>query len=413
MNILVVAHSVPMPDRQTGMLRFSHILKILLKQGHHILFYAAEIDVYRLAYGDDEIERYRDDLISLGIEVKSAAEAENSILRRWTFDVVLFEHYDMVRKGYVDLSDIRFWQPRARILVDTVDVEFQRLESKAAITGSSEDAKKAKESKAIELMAYGKADVVITTSETDKRLLKRMDDKLRIEVIPLVHHIPALEVKPRPTGCPLVFVGNFELDANVDAMLYFARSIFPLIRRRIPNALLRIVGNAPPKEIRQLADDGIEVLGFVPNLAPIYAKSLIAVIPIRWGGGLKGKVIEAMSFGLPVVTTQKGIEGFALSPGTNVLVGDDPDSFAERVIHIFENQQLYEDLRLSGWNFARLNFGEASVANGISELFERIANLRVKRLPLSYRIRRAIPLVLDRYVVWRFRRGAPSKLSLS
>src|SRR6266540_1604777 len=106
MNVLCIALFLPMPDRQAGMLRFYHLLKLLAKQ-HHVLFFSAELEYQKVIYGEAEVNRYHDNLASLGIEVNPFSKStKNIFLRTQHLDVVFFEHYDMVRRRYIDLADI-------------------------------------------------------------------------------------------------------------------------------------------------------------------------------------------------------------------------------------------------------------------------------------------------------------------
>src|SRR5581483_10434832 len=98
-------------------------------------------------------------------------------------------------------------------------------------------------------------------------------------------------------------------------MIYFTSAILPKIVDAVPDVKLRIVGNAPPEEIVRLASQHVEVVGYVPDTKPYLQKSVISVAPLRFGGGMKGKVGEAMSYGLGVVTTSFGAEGFGLTAG--------------------------------------------------------------------------------------------------
>jgi hypothetical protein len=145
MNILVVAHCFPMPDRQTGAHRFWQILSALTDR-HQLVFCAVAVDYQERVYGKIEVERYRRNLRNIGIETCGRGELRG-LFRNKKFGVVFFEHYRTLDPEYVKLDDLRFWQPRARVIVDTVDVEFQRLLSRAEITHKTEDREEALKSK--------------------------------------------------------------------------------------------------------------------------------------------------------------------------------------------------------------------------------------------------------------------------
>lgn len=134
----------------------------------------------------------------MGIDVNPFRPAQaEAFLRTKQLDLVLFEHFDTIRRKFVDLLDLRFWQPSARIVVDTVDVEFHRLLSKSRITQRGEDYQKALETKTEELSFYSLADLVLAISDEDRKILLNSGDSLNVEVIPLIHQVPVLRETAR------------------------------------------------------------------------------------------------------------------------------------------------------------------------------------------------------------------------
>jgi glycosyltransferase involved in cell wall biosynthesis len=404
MLILLVSQSLPMLDRQAGHLRLFKILEILSSE-HEIIVYPPELALQRDHYGADKIDRYRADLEKMHIQVSDSVGSINLLLRTRQFDLIMFEHYEALQLGYVNSTDLRFWQPQARVVVDSIDVEFDRLEAKANITQRAEDVEFAKQRKGMELRTYEGADLVIAISDSDKKVLEKNGLKTPIEVLPLIHSIPPWRPHIGALRGSLLFVGNFELDANVDGVRYFVREVFPLVRSRVPEARLTIVGNAAGSQIKSLASENIDVLGFVPDLAAVYAQNSVAVVPIRWGGGLKGKVVEAMSFGLPVVSTSRGIEGFGLQAGENVMVGDGPESFADAVCRVAGDSPLYERLRLNGWEFVRSRFSEEAAATRLKRILADLAEQKPKSIGPIARLKKNLWLAFERNLLWRFKQG--------
>jgi len=144
------------------------------------------------------------------------------------------------------------------------------------------------------------------------------------------------------SGNNLLFVGVIGYPPNADAVLYFCKSIMPLVRRKIPDVQLTVVGNAPPPEVCKLAvRDEVVVTGVVDDLVAYYARATVCVVPLRAGGGTRLKILEAMAFGRPVVSTSIGCEGLAAVDGEHLLIGDSPEDFAQNVIQLL----LEPDLR--------------------------------------------------------------------
>ena len=184
----------------------------------------------------------------------------------------------------------------------------------------------------------------------------------------------------------LVFVGGFKHDPNVDAMLYFCHEVMPRIAAARPHARLKIIGSHPPPAIQALAGEHVDVLGFVPETAPYLESAYISVAPLRYGGGMKGKVGEAMSFGLPVVTTSYGAEGFGLRPDEDLLIGDTADSFTAKVIALLDDANLHNRIARRGYNFIEEHFSVPAVEQRLALTMQRLTHLPLRVIPLRRRL---------------------------
>ncbi len=397
MNILIVAPHYPFFDRASGDLRFFQIIKALLP-GNRLWFCPLAERFHAAKIGDEENQRYRGILRDMGVQVALGGPRE--VLRTVAVDAVFFEFY-FAAQDWID--EVRVWRPRARVLVDSVDVHYHRLQAKARLTGETADAESAAKVRGDELAVYAGADVVVVVSEDDGKLLERDLPDTRTAIIPNIHviHPPVARVD-QPV---LTFVGGFAHEPNTDAVLYFCRDILPLIVAEVPDVVFNVIGNAPPPEVSALASDRIRVLGYVPDTLPYLSETLISVAPLRYGAGMKGKVGEAMALGLPVVTTSVGAEGIGLTPGENVLVGETPGEFAQHVIRLIRDRDYCERIRMGGHALIRAKYSDQVVMRQVVELFATLPALAVKSLPLPARLaRRAMGLLRDR-ILWRFRRG--------
>lgn len=402
MRILAIANVVPLHDRSAGWFRFDRMLRIMARE-HEVHLHPSDLEAQLRYYGEHDIHRYTQQLESTGVRITSGKWSDlYRFIRSQPIDIVFFEHYATVRRV---VDQIRFWQPHARVIVDTIDVAYHRLFSKAKVTGRQEDVRLAQKVKAEEFSAYARSDLVIGISQVEATLLKTANPRLRVEVIPLVFAMRPLQKRQRQTARDLVYVAHFEHDANVDGILHFCTHVLPLIRQELPDVRLRIVGHSPPAEVKALAGPNVEVLGFVPEISEVYESSDVAIAPMRFGGGLKGKIAEAMSFGLPVVTNSACLLGFGLSPGTNVLVGDDPSAFAAAVVGVLRDTALYQRISLNGWQFIKANFSEEVVATKLKELLERRYEYRPKKLHLGKRVAWNAWFFMDRHLLWRVRGG--------
>jgi glycosyltransferase involved in cell wall biosynthesis len=399
MRLLVIADSYPMPDRASGDLRFWRLLKVIAKTNDVTFCITGDLTWQRSIVGYEDTGNYRRRLEDLGISILDSRPRE--AVMSMVFDVVLFEFFYCAEPL---IDDIKLCLPRSRIIVDSVDVAYQRLLRKASVTGEAEHAKAARLVKKRELAVYKKADLVITVTEADARLLGEESMMIRTKVIPNIHEVPPMDHATSRRSDVLIFVGSFLHEPNVDAMEYFCRDVLPLVHKDFPSVKLLIVGTSPPTSIQRLACDKVSVLGHVPDLSPYLYSSYISIAPLRYGSGMKGKVCEAMAHGLPVVTTTIGMEGIGLTPMKDVLIADTPVDFAKAIGHLLGDRQLYDRIRGNAWSFVRANYSEEAVAERVNVFLSRLADVAVKRLPVATFLRRAIRYHLNRHLLWRFRR---------
>jgi len=245
---------------------------------------------------------------------------------------------------------------------------------------------------------------VIAVSDQDKEKLLREDPSLIVEVVPIILPLPRPIPARDASSCDLIFVGNFEHAPNIDATVFLCGEIFPAIKAQIPYATLKIVGNSPNEAVLKLASEDVKVLGFVPDIRTCYECSDISVAPLTWGGGLKVKIAEAMSYGLPVVATSVGIDGLGLRPGEDVVLGNTPTEFVEGVTKLHQDPICYEKIRTNGWKFIEASYSVQAVKRRIDAVFDKLEQCPVKRLPFPKLVKRGAPDFVARHLLWRFRR---------
>ena len=397
MKILALSENYPLWDRASGDLRYFQFLRAL-SRNHEVWlcpYYAAD---EAATIGAAETGRYRRETEALGVRVWDHGVLP--LLRRQKFDTVVFEFY-MAALEWLDA--VRFYQPQAIAVVDSVDLHFRRLSSMAAVTASEHDASVLADTKQRELDAYRRADVIITVTEEDRACLVAELPNARTFTIPNIHTIPQIDKARKVVSDSILFVGSFLHAPNEDAVLYFVREIFPQVISARPEARLRIVGNAPTEVIKKLASDRIEVLGYVPSTAPYLCAAKVSIAPLRFGAGIKGKIGEAMSFGIPVVTTSVGSDGFGLAPGTHALVNDDPREFASSVIRLLKDDRYARTIGEAGRCFIEQHFSETAVGRLIDDFVKSLGDCRPKRLKLRRRVKRGLMDWYDRTIAWRLK----------
>ncbi len=143
----------------------------------------------------------------------------------------------------------------------------------------------------------------------------------------------------------VTFLGGLHWPPNAQGILWFARQVFPKVRSAVPDAVLTVIGKNPPAG---LEGDGVEITGFVKTLAPYLRETAAFVVPLHAGGGMRVKILDAWSWGLPIVSTTIGAEGIDISNGSDILIADTANTFAEAVIRLLQTPQMARDLGYNG-----------------------------------------------------------------
>lgn len=396
MRFLFVSDSYPEFDRNSADFRLSQLMAAMLDHGD-VHFWSAGPDRQAAAIGHEDQQRYRKALTDSGIRIASGSL--RGILSQSSFDAVILEWY-FSAAPYID--EIRSISPRSKIITDSVDVAFNRLQAKARVSGLPDDQHEAESVRQLELDTYRKSDLVLTVSDQDAEILHKVDRAIQAFTIPNIHPLYDQVSQPDRTDKILVFVGS-KSQANDDAMSFFCNDVLPLILAQEPTVIFRVIGTVTFPELSERLSQSVEKLGFVPNTRPYLETSLISVAPLRFGGGMKGKVGEAMSLGLPVVSTSTGTEGFGLEPGREALVADDAQGFADAVVKLLRDPGLREQIARAGWLFIRDQYSDVAVRKRVDRLAECIAELEPKHLSLPRKTLLGAKTIWERHVAWRLR----------
>ncbi len=299
LRILVASAHLPKPDRASGDRRLVELLAILCRENR--------VDLYAPQVWDppDVAAAYMARLRKIGVTVfPDAWRGVESALAFARYDVVIIEFWTFAEQL---LDTIARWQPWAKIVIDTVDVHFLREETGLALGVS--DAATVAANKTRELAVYRRADAVVAVTHEDRdglaAALRDTARPIHLAVIPNI--IPPRARRAIDRGPYILFVGGFAHVPNIDGICWFTREAWPMIRTAFPKAALHIVGSNPPDNVNRLRDEpGVTVHGYVSDLNPFLDEAAVSVAPLRYGGGMKGKVTEALSAAIPVVSTSIG-----------------------------------------------------------------------------------------------------------
>lgn len=229
--------------------------------------------------------------------------------------------------------------------------------------------------RAAERSIAGRSDRVISRSTYDKEYLLSVRPGLKVDIVP---HPAGLDITDRTytrRKHEILFLASYKYrKVNVDAALFFYNEVFPLIRVDVPDARFIIAGFGPPEELTSVAerDSHVEVTGFVDDIDACYKRAEVFVAPILTGGGIIVKILDSMAAGIPVVTTPYGNEGIGAVPGRDLLVADDPASFARSVVGLMNNPANARRIAENAREFVLKNYSMESVRRGLETTYERV-----------------------------------------
>ena len=380
-DVLVVA-PIPDFDRASGSLRFYQMLQMLARRYRVTLLGWADA-------GDPRSPRYVKALADAGLAVQVLSRADvidgvSAILGQVRL-CMLFEFFTSA-EGL--LGRVRLQRPDLPVVIDSVDVHFLReMRGVPFAMRPRPAARKARRTMRRELGVYRHADLVLTVTDRDRTQILHKLPEARVSVVPNIHEVretvPGFQERRRNS---LLFVGGFAHPPNGDAVLFFCRDILPMVKRALGQVEVTIVGDRPPPEVLDLAGDGVVIAGWVPEMTPYLDSHCVAIAPLRFGAGMKGKVGQALAAGLPVVTTRVGAEGMDLEDGKAALIADSPSAFAEAVVRLCTDGELHRDLSQGGRSHVRRRWEAGAVEAQLIDALESIRGLTPTPLRVTARL---------------------------
>ncbi len=359
---LVVDNFVPTPDRDSGSGDIHWMLRILV---------AFDYEVTLLPAGDlARADGYVDDLRRHGVRVVAdgfAASAEDFLARAPApFDLVMLYRGSLAAGRLLDRLVAH--SPQARLVFNTVDLHFLRLEREAVLARSPAMLEQAFAAEQAELAAIARADCSVLLSSAEQRLIADLLPRAPTRVIPIARDIPGRRAPFGPRA-GVLFVGSFRHQPNVDAILWFTREIWPLIRQRLPTTLAIVGADAPPGVLALASEhDGISLRGHVEDLDAELARCRLTVAPLRFGAGIKGKIVSSLAAGVPCVASAVAAEGMDLTDGVHLCLAATPQDFAASVIAVHQQEQLWNALSDGGLAFARETFSVGAARRRVAAM---------------------------------------------
>jgi glycosyltransferase involved in cell wall biosynthesis len=227
--------------------------------------------------------------------------------------------------------------------------------------------------------AFRSADGIYACSVADQERLRVHVPSARIVVIPNAADVDYYQPRPSdpaPDGRTVVFFGALSTFPNTDGVLFFLRDIWPRVAAERPQARCRILGARPPASVVQLGGPRVDIAGFVADLRPHLASASALVVPLRVGGGTRLKIVEGMAMGKPIVSTTLGAEGVEAVPGRDILIADEPASFAAAVIRLLDDPALGARLGRAARELAVGRYSWKAAALALERFFGEIIGVQ-------------------------------------
>jgi glycosyltransferase involved in cell wall biosynthesis len=408
MNILFLTQIVPFPPDAGPKVKTYHVLRALAGQGHAVTLVSFvrpdELQhlpaLEKICKAVHTVPIHRSRLADVGYMLRSyltkrpflierddlrpMQELVNKLVRDGDFHFIHADQLTMVQFAVRGAS--AFPDKKPKVIFDAHNAVWtivQRMQENARWFLKPILGIEAKRVKRYEGELLKTVDHVLAVTDVDQASLeealnfskvKKTDRVAPISVIPIAVDTQQLQpIKRQPDSKNIVTLGTLHYPPNADGIRWFFNDVFPLIRKRIPEATLTIIGKNPPQDFLDVAAQypgAINVTGYATELAPYLAQSALMVVPVRAGGGIRVRILEAFAYAMPVVTTTIGLEGINAELDKDVLVADTATDFANRVCELLEDVPLQEKLSLNGRKLAETKYDWQVVLSAMKPIYE-------------------------------------------
>jgi glycosyltransferase involved in cell wall biosynthesis len=285
--------------------------------------------------------------------------------------------YDLVYVARHELAEqviplVRETTSSTKIAFNLADLHFLREQREAALGSDGHSRARAAETQRKELAIASASDLTFSYSDVELGILAS-------EVIPgtrLARMPWVVDTRPRTIPYPetrdILFLGGFAHPPNAAAVSFFARNVMPLLRKRLPATVFNVVGSGAEDAVSELASDHVRIIGHVANLSDCLERARVFVAPLLAGAGIKGKVLDALSHGVPSVLSPIAAEGTGLVHGIDCLIAESAEAWAECIFSLYVDESLWARISTSALRTAELRF---SFARGASDLEKELAEL--------------------------------------
>jgi len=362
--LLMVDHYVPHYDKDAGSRTVFQYLQLFVEQGYHVKFIGDNFYPH---------QPYTQKLQQMGIEVLYGPYYANH-WKDWLKENGAQIGYVFLNRPHISvkyIDEIRKYT-NARVIYYGHDLHFVRELREYELTGDDQLLKSSEEWKQKELSLMRKADMAYYPSVVEETEIRKIAPDIQVKAIPayLFSDVQMVEYQAEDRK-NLMFIGGFGHRPNVDAVKWLAQEVMPHLEKLIPDIVVHILGSNPPEEVTQLETEHLRMEGFVTDeqLEEYYHTCKMSIVPLRYGAGIKGKVVEAMHYGIPVVTTSVGAEGI-VGAEEILAIADDSEQFAKTVAALYTDVQELEQRSKDSVRYIQENYSPENAKQVIGSDFD-------------------------------------------
>ncbi len=372
-RILFVDYQLPMPDKEGGGYASFEEIKLLRSLGFKVTFIPDN-----MAY----LSGYVEELQRLGVEVIYTPfylSVEEFIRKRGKeFDAFFIVRWYIARK-YVDL--IKSVNPDAKILLNLADLHFLRELREAVATKNKEMLNNAIRTREAELEILRRVDLALSYNEIEESvILSHNPDSTKVAKCPWVVY-PVDKIAPFDERKDIAFLGNYRHFPNISAVKFFASEVMPKLTKILPDVKFLIYGSNVTEEIEELESENVIVKGFIEDLSKLFQNCKIFVAPLLSGAGIKGKVLNALVYGVPSVLSPVAAEGTGIRNGLEAIVAEDVDEWVDAIYKLYKDKDLWQKLSKNAIEFVRNEYSFERGRLTMKKAFEKVGIV----LPLEYK----------------------------
>ena len=358
-TVVVIDDAVPRPDTNAGSQTIFSIVKYLSENNVRVIFWGSEFNVE---------PKYVNSLRQLGVETHSPKEDFFS----WFDECEQYIDTVLISRPLVATRFIPYLRDKfhGKLVYYTHDLHYLRMKRAEEMNYKSNAAWQSASMQEVEFNIFANVDLILSPSDVETRIIRDILPEREVATVTpyMYEDDQIIRVGSYENQRYLLFVGGFSHEPNVDAVHFLINEIMPSIWLRQPNLVLMVVGSDFPIALRHNLNEKIKILGHVGDLTDIYLGAFASICPLRFGAGVKGKVIESLRYGIPVITSRTGIEGTYLEDGQELLIADSPTQYSNSVSRLLESKDLWNKLSINGNQYVLKNYNLEIAGNQILEL---------------------------------------------